>query len=471
MQTTLATSLEDIYKTLRPEPLETAEELKAFYRLEINETRGDDKMKRIRLRLNRAASDGIPFKACVMGHRGVGKSTELSRLIHQVRDDFSAIRFSAVTTLDPGNFRPLDVLILMMVEITERTALPIEQGGAGCKPSEFRLKEILNWFATDETTQTQVREMAVTAAAGAGIQPDTLWGQLLGLFATLKGEIKYAATRETKVLEYRVSRLTSLIDVANKLLDECNKLLRAATGKQWLFVGEDFDRAGIPPDRIEELFITYANIFQDLRTHLIFNLPIGLYYSGSAPRLPFPGDCSFVIPDTPVYHPDHDPNAKGRAALHQVLQARMDLGLFEENQMMRLIVASGGNLRDLFSLVNYAADNALLREVADARISAEDVNGAIVNLRRDYERRLGQSPFDQEEITYEDKAKRLYQVYSGSKEAQITDPIMYALLNARAIQEFNGQRWFGVHPLVVDTLVAQERIKRLSSGEAPGGSI
>lgn len=471
MQTTPATTLNDVYKTLRPEPLETDKELHAFYRPEINELRGGDKMQRIRLRLDRSARDGIPFKACLMGHQGVGKSTELSRLIHHIDSKFNTIRFSAVTALDPGNFRPLDVLIVMMVEIAERTARPVEEGGAGRQPSNSRLKEILDWFATEEATRSQSRDMSATMESGAGVTADSLWGQLLGLFTSLKGEIKYASTRETKVVEYRVSRLTSLIKVANNLLDECNALLHKETGKRWLFVGEDFDRAGIPRERIEDLFVNYANIFQDLRTHLIFNLPIALYYSGTASRLPFANDCSFVIPDTPVYQPDHSPNEKGREALTQVLQARMNLDLFEENQALRAIVASGGNVRDLFALVTYAADTAVLRDGDNARISEADMDGAIVNLRSDYERRLGQSPFDQEDVTYNDKADRLYQVYSGNKEAQITDAVMYSLLNAKAIQEFNGQRWFGVHPLVVDILASQGRIKRPETGRVPGGSI
>ncbi len=114
MQITPATALEDVYRTLQPTPLETPEELQAFYQPAINETRGGDKMQRLHLRLGRAARDGVPFKACVMGHRGVGKSTELSRLIQQVKESFNPIRFSATTALDPGNFRPLDVVLLMM---------------------------------------------------------------------------------------------------------------------------------------------------------------------------------------------------------------------------------------------------------------------------------------------------------------------------------------------------------------------
>ncbi len=469
-QITPAESLDAVYKTLSPEPLQTPEELAAFYRDQVNQVRGGDKMARLKLRLNRSYADGIPFKACVMGHRGVGKSTELSRLIQHpdIAAQYRVIRFSAMTALDPGSFRPLDVVLLMMAEVAERTAQPIDHGGAGKPPSEARLKEIWDWFASEKDVREQAQTMAATLEAGAGVKQESLWGNILGLFATLKGEMKFASARKTEVVEYRLIRLTPLIDLANRLLDECNDKLRKASGHQWLFVGEDFDRAGIPKQRIEDLFITYANIFEDLRTSLIFTLPISLYYSENAPRLPFPGDCSLVIPDTPVYQPDHSENAAGRAAVQAVLAARMNLNLFEPEQMQRVIVASGGNLRDLFSLVNYAADTALLRGAS--QINGADVQGAIVNLRSDYERRLGQSPYDPEEITYEVKAERLKAIYDGDKEAQITDPVMYSLLNARAVQEFNGQRWFGVHPLVVDILAAQNRLDDLQLGVVRGGT-
>ena len=468
LQITPAKSLEEVYRTLQPEPLVTPEQLAAFYRNEMNEVRGGDKMERIKLGLTRAHSYRTYFKASFMGHRGVGKSTELSRLTDKVKDKFHTIRFSAVTTLDPGNFRPLDVVLMMMADVAERTAKPVKEGGAGKRPPEARLKEIWDWFATEKETREQSTAIAASIEAGAGVKEDSLWGQVLGLFATLKGEIKFASTRKKEVVEYRISRLTSLIEVANRLLDDCNDLLRKASGHEWLFVGEDFDRAGIPSERIEDLFITYANIFRELRTHLIFNLPIGLFYSAKAPQLPFASECSFVLPDTPVFQSDHTSNPNGREALQKVLAARMSLSLFEPDQMMRLIVASGGNLRDLFALVNYAADTATLRTAET--INAGDVTASVVNLRSDYERRLGQSPYDPETVKYEDKANRLLQIYQNDKAAEIADAVLYSLLNARAVQEFNGQRWFGVHPLVVDILANQKRLVRSDTGEVLGGT-
>lgn len=470
MRTTPATTLEEIHQTLSPKPLATVEEIKAFYKAELNHIRGDDKIKRLQLGLNRAFKSGSFYKACLMGHQGVGKSTELTRLVDQIKDQFCIVRFSALNDLNPGQFNPLDVLLIMMAEVAENTAAPVDAGGAGQQPPQERLREIWDWFASEQITRTQVTEAAIETQAGVGVQQDSLWEKVLGLFASLKGEIKFASARKREVLEHRLIRLSTLIEVANRLLIDCNQILREKRGCEWLFIGEDFDKAGIPSQSIEDLFITYANIFSELNTHLIFNLPIGLYYSSEAVRLPFPNDRSLIIPDTPMFNRDHSSNQAGQDAVKAVLEARVTSDLFEVNQMKRLIVASGGNLRDLFSLVNFAADTAILRNTENCKINAQDVDSAIKNLRTDYERRLGQNPFDKAEISYEDKAKLIKEIYDGHKEAQITDPVLYSLLRARAIQEFNGERWFGVHPLVVDILSDQGKIPCLGEG-VPGGSV
>jgi hypothetical protein len=53
LQTTPATTLEEVYRTMQLTPLVSVEELRAFYRSELNETRGGDKMERLRRRLVR----------------------------------------------------------------------------------------------------------------------------------------------------------------------------------------------------------------------------------------------------------------------------------------------------------------------------------------------------------------------------------------------------------------------------------
>lgn len=465
MELRAAATLDDVYQTLSPEPLLNENQLHAFYKEEINTVRGGDKVAHIALGLNRAY--GGPFyKAFMMGHPGVGKSTELTRLSRQMEGKFHTIRFSAVSDLDAGGFKPFDVLLVMMTRVVEETKKATKR-----QPSDRLLDDIQRWFATEKITDTKKTETEVSASAGAGPKAEGLWATVTGLFAQVKGEIKYTADRKREVTEYRLHRLSSLIALVNRTLDECNQLLGEHDQREWLFIGEDFDKPGIPFEQTESLFLNYANIFKDLHAHLIFNIPISLVYSERAAQLSFSGERIHCIPDTPVFHPDHTSHREGREALQAVLEARVIPELFGAGQMTTLIVACGGNLRDLFQMTAQAADNAILG--GRSKIGSADAEAAINNLRTEYERRLGESPYDEEKvnkITYEMKAERLKSIYAGDPVAKVPAPVLYSLLRARAVQEFNGTRWFGVHPLVVDILQAQGKLPVSEEGKVAGGT-
>jgi hypothetical protein len=275
--------------------------------------------------------------------------------------------------------------------------------------------------------------------------------------------MKYASDRNTQTIEYRLRRLPELVDHCNRLLDVCNQTLFDKTGKEWILVVEDLDKTGISPQQLQELFIQYGTVFQDLRVNMIFNIPVWLAYSPEANRLPFE---RHMIHDTPVFGPKHAPHEEGRAAVQAVLEARVLPALFAEGQMTRLIVASGGNLRDLFELARDAGEGASLRNPPATIIGPEDATKAINRMRREYRMKLGQSPYDAEQIPYSKKSAKLRAVYDGTPDDDVPDPVLYSLLRGRAIQEFNGEGWYGVHPLVVDILKEQQHLKP----QDPGGT-
>lgn len=464
-----ATSLEQLDTILTPDPLLTPQKLQAFYRDELNAVRGDDKVARLHNGLRQAYRKEKYYKAFLMGHPGVGKSTELTRLIQRVQDNFRVIRFSATKEIDGLNFKPFDVLLIMMAEVAERTVKPVKDGGAGKSLSEPLLEKIWDWFATETETITQAVSVGTQLAGGLGLPKDSVLAKTFGLFATLKGEIKYSANRDVKKVEYRLNRLSVLIELANQLLHECNYLMHQEVGRQWLFIGEDFEKPGIPVAQTENLFLEYSNIFNELRSHLIFTLPITLGYGDRAALLPFSRDRVFSIPDTPVFHSDHTPHDEGRAALRAVLEARVSTELFEDGQMTRLIVASGGNLRDLFSLIIHAAETAMISAPPRDRIIQTDVDYAIGEQLKLYRGLLGESLRSGGAINYEMKADRLVKLYQQDQNAQIPDTVLYSLLLTRVAQEF-GDGTFGVHPLVVDILSTQGRIGHSVKGSVPGGT-
>ena len=282
-----ATRLDDVYKTVSPEPLMTPPEIAAFYRGRLNEVRGGDQVGDLAMGLDDSWGAGF-YKGFLMGHPGVGKSTELTRLVERVSSRFRAIRFQVTKELDPGSFKPFDVLLLMMIRVVEETGKPVSDGGAGRAPSDALLREVQTWFAKEEATVTESRNTEIKADAGIGPPGDSIWHKVLGLFANLKGEFKYAADRSTKKVEYRLERLSALIELVNTLLNECNRLLRDATGCEWLFIGEEFDRPSIRPGLVEDYFLNYSNIITEIQTHAIFTIPIapGLFREGDAVALP-----------------------------------------------------------------------------------------------------------------------------------------------------------------------------------------
>ena len=446
-----AATLEAIQRAFDPAPLETPAELDEFYVNELNATRGADKIQRIALALTRATAQK-PYKAFVMGHAGVGISTELSRLSidAKVKTRFRTLRFSANRDLDPVNFKPFDVVLIIALRLAEETAKPVDEGGTGTPLAEKLTRDLLNWFSVEKTTTKTSTDFTHAAAAGIAPGAVTMLAQFLGLSASLKTEAKRAAGRSREVTEYRLQIINQLTDLANAIIDDCNERLRTATGLEWLVIGDDFDKPGIPPDRINDLFIIYGNLLSELRCNLILDLPILLGHSSRSNLLPPIFEGPYNFPDTPVYTADHQPHSEGRAALLSIIERRMDIALAEPGQIERLIVASGGNLRELFGLIIESATNAELRR--GGSITAADVAPAILALRKEYRDHLGENAFDVEKVKLDDKLVKLAAIYSREPRATFSDPTLYALLHARAVQEFNGTGWYGVHPLVVDLL-------------------
>ena len=461
-----ATLLSDVYRTVSPEPLMNSQELDAFYNPEIIAIRGVKVISTMQTRLLRADRNR-PFKAFLMGHSGVGKSSALTWLNQEIKDHFQAVRFSAKKQLDMVNFKAFDVLLLTVTELAEQCAKPVEEGGCGRRIDDSLIRHLWDWFSTTIVSKTKRKEL--NATVGAGIDSESsLWGKLIGLKAKVFAEAKYAGAREQKTVEYRLNNISELVQIANQIIEACNDLLTKITKKQWLIVWEDFDKDGIPKESIRQLFLEYGHIFNDLNAHMITNIPITLGYSGEA-RGVIDEAPRYLLHDSPVFDKDHKPHKQGRDVLRAVLEQRMDIALIESGVLERLLVASGGNLRDLFTMILEATDLAIGDQLA--KIGKKHAQNAIVTQRIEYERRLGTDRFAEEPIDFGEKIRRLTDIYHNKPDSSRTDNILYSLLRSRAVQEFDGERWFGVHPLVVDYLVRNEHIIKPKGDKPFGGTI
>ena len=189
-----ATDLDQVFDTLSPEPLIDPTEFKAFYRSEVNAVRGEDTVARIAIKLRRAYR-GVPLKTFLMGHLGVGKSTELTRLLTDVSDQYSGVRLSIEKELNPASFKIFDVLLLIMAGVAEEAqkhqAIP-----AALTSIQRVLGEIQQFFGSEEAKQTNTRTTGAEVEAGAGAKDGSPWAALLGLFVENSQRDSLASARQ-----------------------------------------------------------------------------------------------------------------------------------------------------------------------------------------------------------------------------------------------------------------------------------
>lgn len=472
-----ALRVEDVFQAFAPTPLDTPQDIQEFYVPDLNQVRGgNDRIDRLAIGIRRQMDCGRHFKAFVMGHAGVGISTELSRLQYRMGEKVRTLRLSATLDFDPYNFKPFDIPLRIALGLAELTQQPITEGGAGTPVPDALLRPLLDWFNTEKTTLKTTTDATGTLSSGIGTK-GTLWEKFLGFSIELKGEIKRSAGRQKEVIEYRQKSISDLTRLANDIIKDCNSRLRAATGHEWLVIGDDFDKPAISHENILSTFIEQGSALADLSCHLILDMPVALGHSSRAGQLPPQFEGPLTFPDTPVFDPQHKPHKAGRKALQAVIAQRMDPALFARSQQERLITASGGNLRDLFTLITEAATNAELRKTGPQKITAADCDSAIQALRKEYRDHLGETAFDIEKASLQDKLDRLIAIYLGDTRAEVRDSTLYALLQAKAVQEFNGEGWFGVHPLIVDFLSRLKDRTELdphrtpTTGTLPGGTL
>lgn len=447
-----AKNLQEISKTLRPDPLESQEELDAFYKKEIQQLRKVDSIGQIRLELEDALANQQNFKAFVMGHLGVGKTTEIFHLLLGMQDKIQPLRLSITEELNPGTLRYYDILLLILLRLVQAAGDPTI---IGFQENDLRL---LLDRVRDALARRWTRHLKVESnELGAGLE-----------FPFLKflGNIKLGSSREQGKEEHEVAFVTELVAMLNDVIAECNRLLaKYKNGKQWLLVLDDFEKIGAAPSLIRELFISLRPIFEGLTAHLLVVIPIWLYNSEDSNIILPANFRSKPLRDIAVFDSNHVKDAEVLSALASVVTSRIDAGLFAEGVLDRCCIASGGNLRDLFTLIRDAMLSSRLRGV-DV-IAAEDLDEAIGSLREVYKGRLGSTGQDTNKATLEEKLTYLVSIYKReNKIVDVPNPIQYLLLAQRCVLYYNGEAWLGVHPLVIDLLID---FKKLDEG-SPGGS-
>jgi nucleoside-triphosphatase THEP1 len=410
------------YRDLELFPLLTAEEIDAF-RVEY----GRDTLAKLEQVVDDAKQDG---KIIFAGHRGCGKSTLLARFAKQMmQQGYFVVFFSIADMVEMSAVDHINILYAIAVQLlskaTERK-IPIP---------EKTKKEILTWLITSRTETT---DRSLSSEMGIG-------GDVLKLVtAKLKTESKFREEIK-RTYERRVSDLVAKVD-------EIAQCVRDATQKDVLVVIDDLDK--LDWKLVEEIYKNNINALFQPKLRIVFTIPISvirdielrtiLQTASGSPIQQMEVAKFFSKVDR--HNPQAVPLQSKVAVFLEVLQKRLPEDLVERETARKMVVYSGGVIRELVRIARASCAQCLLLirqnpEQTALQINDEILQQALRDLRNDFASSLGASRYQILTTTYQE-----------GKPADLTDEFLLLLHGLYILEYRNDEVWYDVHPIVVELL-------------------
>jgi len=381
----------------------------------------------------------------VYGHGGSGKSTELVKLVEELGPTFFTVRFSVQEELNFADIIPQDILLVLVEQVLQKAQ------DAQLTVSEKTLDAVYRWFAKETSTLTEGKQSELDIHAEAGVG-NSLLIPFVKFMTSLKSDIKLNTRRETSRVQEIRKRPGELISNVNLLLSAVR--LALPRGHRLLIIVEDMDKLDIASAR--RVFIENVNLLTGIVATIIYTIPIFTFHSPEAGilRNKF-GDC-ISLPMIKVLESDGSP-AGGYDKVREIVRRRIPETILTEAALKLLIEKTGGVLQHVFEVLHTAAS------MSDAvePLSEANIRYGLQRKRREFfsEITIPYGGVPGEEVKVQNLYDRLVEYarvqLDGGKNPPRSDAVNQLLLKCCALVEYNGEGWFGVHPLVIDNLREQ----------------
>jgi hypothetical protein len=425
-----ATNVDDAWSAVDEFPLQPGD---PRY-VDCSQVRGTDTVGYVERILQRHARAARDLHLLFTGYRGNGKTTELYYFKSRIDHEYEVIYFDASKGLDLENLALTDLLLGIANETMDHMKK------AGYRLPDNLLEAVGDWFFDRVFEKSQALETEIGGKAEVGIP---VWVSFITakVFSGMK-----MSTDEREIMRRKLERnLKELIDKVNSLLVAAREQVRLKNRKDLLMIMDSMDRmrAGLE----KNLFYASGGLLKELKGNFIYVVPISLLFDPQARLLPF--DEHLILPMIPIYKMGQERmhSEMGISHLRDLISKRtvVDMVFTDPQETVeKLILASGGHLRDLMRLLNYACNET------DDKITSDHANTAINMLVRDYER-----------VVRDDEYPHLVEAYKTQNPPN--NPINQDLIYHNVILEYcnlGGTEWKDVHPAVIRNAKFQQALQQ-----------
>ena len=362
----------------------------------------------------------LPPKILFSGHRGSGKSTELSRLMVQpeIQGKYLIVHYSVSDVLDPAGLDYSDLLFSIGAQIF------IQVTHAELKLGNRLLEELDRWRS------------AIESDFFLGGEETEAVLKLEAFFIKALSRLKMEYISREKMRRIIKQRLSEMIEIINLIIAE----VESKIGKKVLVAIDDLDR----PDPLvaRELFYEHQTFLTLPNCSIIYTIPIALLYSQEFGQARQAFTNSYVLPSVTITkRSDRSPDQEGRALMKEFALKRMSPDLIAENALDHAISISGGVFREMARIIGMATSNAFAR--GEEKIHKEDVERAGNSLRNEFKMMLRNEDYDELREIYE------------TRKLKASETCVKLLHNLSILEYQNDERWCDVHPVIVPLITGK----------------
>jgi len=380
------------------------------------------------------------IKILFAGHSGSGKSTELNKLIRDIDSTTFTVKFSITEELDAYDLNYIDLIMVMMGQLADQAA----ESGFIDKNSKH-LETIKDWLA--DVTDIKVEETGYMLEIGAGLKANRgILSLLVGLIAEFKTVIRAGSSGKKEYRKKLEQQISQLKTYCNIMINEIAKNLEKQD-KKLLVVFEDIDKADI--EKVKEVFFKHSGILFELEISIIFTVSI---FTLTTPDLARSGG-KFAMVRLPMLKTENREGGeftKGCNIITEIVKKRAELSLFEDGVLKEMIARSGGVLRDLFEMIQVAANAADANGLE--KINKKMSDYAFGRIKERYHGMISVRGKTEAGITTDDLYEELKILIRSKEKKPRLNATTYRLLSCLAVLEYNGEQWFDVHPAVKSLL-------------------
>jgi hypothetical protein len=417
---TVAKNFKDAFNKLGLELL-TKEDFSSYYVM-----RKDSPVSELK---GRILIDDASSKFLFSGLRASGKTTELRRLMFELENDYFVVYFSAMKELSLVDIDYKDVLLSMVLQ-TLRT---IEEQKV--KLSEDIVEDMYDLLGQLSGEVVVSRVETKTRSSGLAAKLSALVMEIGGKYSSEVETRKEIRTQTEHLIQDVIQRFNLLIVETQQKI-----------GKPLLIIVDDLEKADL--SLAEEIFYKHSYTLVQPSCKVVFTVPISLVYAPCWKQVEMNFITPpYVLPLKSVKTRKGNVDEAGVDFLKKIVFNRVSSDLFEDEALTKLALWSGGVVVDFLRMVRDCCVKAQLRNLK--KIDSDLALEAFNSLVDDYWRPLDEKYYP-----------KLVEVYEKKDFKNVkNDEDLRFLLYLLAVLEYDGKRWYDVHPCVERILFEKGLIK------------